>query len=269
MSNFWQRSITGAVFITVLIGAILFGPWAAASLFGFFTLVGLIEFTKLVSRSSNRTHGNSITILSGLALYAGLVTVELEFMPASYLYGFALFPVFQLIEEFRKRTPDFKRWTLLAAGPVLIAFPFASLLTLGHFFGTYESRLIIGVFILLWTADTGAYLVGRQFGKRKLIPRVSPGKTIEGFAGGVFLAVIVGFVISIYWSFLDATDWIVLGLIMAIFGTLGDLAESMLKRSFNAKDSGNLLPGHGGVLDRFDGLLFTVPLVLFYLMLRY
>lgn len=269
MSNFWQRSITGAVFIVVLIGAILYGPWATALLFGFFTIVGLFEFTKLVSRPAKGTQSNGLAILSGMTLYSGLVAVNLDYMPASWLYGYALFPVIQLIGEFNSKTPDFQRWTLLAAGPVLIAFPFASLLELGHFFGSYESRLIIGVFVLLWTADTGAYLVGRRFGKRKLIPRVSPGKTVEGFLGGVLLAAVVGYVLSAYWSFLEATDWVVLGLIMAIFGTLGDLAESMLKRSFNAKDSGTLLPGHGGVLDRFDGLLFTIPLVLFYLMLRY
>lgn len=120
---------------------------------------------------------------------------------------------------------------------------------------------------MLWTNDTGAYLAGRFFGKHKLFERISPKKTWEGSIGGGILTIGVAFILSVYFTNLDQTNWIVLAILVAVFGGLGDLVESMLKRSLNIKDSGNLLPGHGGILDRFDGLLLSIPFIYSYLYL--
>jgi phosphatidate cytidylyltransferase len=135
------------------------------------------------------------------------------------------------------------------------------------FTDTYSYQIILGFFILLWTNDTGAYLSGKYFGKHKLFERISPKKTWEGSIGGGILTLAFAYVLSIYFTNLNITNWLIIGVLIAVFGGLGDLVESMLKRSLGIKDSGKLLPGHGGILDRFDGLLLSVPFVYGYLQL--
>jgi phosphatidate cytidylyltransferase len=132
---------------------------------------------------------------------------------------------------------------------------------------TYDGVLPIGFFIMLWTCDTGAYLVGRKLGKRKLFERISPKKTWEGSMGAALFVILVAFIFTQfdYFDILELHEWIIFGILTLIFGTFGDLTESLLKRNIDVKDSGNLLPGHGGVLDRFDGLFLAVPAVYFYL----
>lgn len=133
------------------------------------------------------------------------------------------------------------------------------------FTNNYSFQIILGFFILLWVNDTGAYLAGRFFGKHKLFERISPNKTWEGSIGGTLVTVAGAYILSIFFTNLNLTNWVVLSILVAVFGGLGDLAESMLKRSLGVKDSGKLLPGHGGVLDRIDGLLLSVPFVYSYL----
>ncbi len=133
--------------------------------------------------------------------------------------------------------------------------------------GVYNPHLLLGFFFLLWTNDTGAYLVGRSIGKHKLWERISPKKTWEGFFGGLILSIIIGYVISLYYPELNYILWIVMAALVSIFGTMGDLVESVFKRSIDAKDSGSILPGHGGILDRFDGVFLSTPFVLVLLQL--
>ena len=121
------------------------------------------------------------------------------------------------------------------------------------------------LFILLWSSDTFAYVWGRLLGKNKLLPKVSPGKTIEGFMGGLVTTVGVGYVLSLYWPALSTTQWLVSAALISTFGVVGDLIESALKRQRGVKDSGNLMPGHGGMLDRFDGLLLAAPVYFVFL----
>jgi phosphatidate cytidylyltransferase len=125
----------------------------------------------------------------------------------------------------------------------------------------------MGFFILLWTSDTGAYLAGKNFGRTKLFERISPKKTVEGSLGGLILSLGVAYGISFWFDDVTRIDWMVIALLIVVFGTFGDLFESLLKRNLMIKDSGTLLPGHGGVLDRFDGLFLAVPAVFFYLLL--
>lgn len=129
----------------------------------------------------------------------------------------------------------------------------------------YSNHILLGFFFLVWSFDTGAYIIGAPFGKHKLFKRISPKKTWEGLLGGILIALIVSFFISKYFNALKISDWIIIALIVGIAGTLGDLVESMFKRSVGIKNSGNILPGHGGLLDRFDSVLFALPVVYAYI----
>ena len=129
----------------------------------------------------------------------------------------------------------------------------------------YASTVILGVFILIWTNDTFAYLVGKNFGKIKLLKEISPNKTVEGFIGGMIGCFIISYFIAQYFTVLSLTQWIVIAALVSVFGVLGDLIESMFKRQAGVKDSSNLIPGHGGFLDRFDSAIFAAPFIFIYL----
>jgi len=133
----------------------------------------------------------------------------------------------------------------------------------------FEPIAIIGVFILIWVNDTFAYLVGKKWGKNKLFEAVSPKKTIEGFIGGLFFTIIFAFILSISFLFFTFENWIIIAIIVSVFGTVGDLLESKLKRIAKVKDSGKIMPGHGGLLDRLDSVIFVAPFVYLYLILFY
>jgi phosphatidate cytidylyltransferase len=148
--------------------------------------------------------------------------------------------------------------------------PQASLYLLGFYENyswnnEFNYELLIGFFILNWSGDTGAYLVGSAIGKNKLLERISPKKTIEGSLGGLILTVLIAYFISMVFKQVSLLDWIIVAILIVIFGTAGDLFESMIKRKAEVKDSGTLIPGHGGILDRFDSILFSAPVVFIYL----
>ncbi len=129
----------------------------------------------------------------------------------------------------------------------------------------YASTTILGVFILIWSSDTFAYLIGKNFGKTKLLKRISPNKTVEGFAGGMIACLITSYILAQYFTDFTTIQWIVIALLVSIFGVFGDLIESMFKRQAGIKDSSNLIPGHGGFLDRFDSVIFAAPFIFIYL----
>jgi phosphatidate cytidylyltransferase len=133
----------------------------------------------------------------------------------------------------------------------------------------YNPHILLGMIFMIWANDTGAYLIGSKFGKHKLFERISPGKTWEGSFGGAFFAVLIAFIISIYFKDIELMDWMIISSIVIVFGTLGDLVKSLLKRSIGVKDSGTILPGHGGILDRFDSIIMASPFVLLYIVLRF
>jgi phosphatidate cytidylyltransferase len=130
---------------------------------------------------------------------------------------------------------------------------------------SFNPKIIIGIFVLLWVNDTFAYLIGKNFGKHKLFEKVSPKKTIEGFVGGFIFTIIASFIISYFFDFLSPFEWFIIALIVGIFGNLGDLIESKFKRIAGVKDSGKIMPGHGGLLDRLDSFIFVVPYTFIYL----
>ena len=268
MSTFLKRAITGAIFVAVMLGMILLGKFTFLILFAALTVAGVHEYLKLIS--ANNTAPQKI--------YAMLVAAV--FFASNWLYasgeiGAKWFWIFLPIcficfisELFRKTEKPFDGLAHTILSLIYVAVPFS--LT-NYLVFTSESEftawILIGFFFLVWTNDTGAYLVGSAIGKHKLFERISPKKTWEGSIGGALLAMGVGCVLSFFVKEISLLSWMALALIVAVIGTYGDLAESMMKRSLGIKDSGSLLPGHGGILDRFDALILAVPFAVCYLKL--
>lgn len=273
MNNFVTRTLTGAVFISVLGGAILWSPLSFMFLFGVIALLGINEFYRLFGATEYKPNVYTGSLL-GLVFYlvtCGYVSESLPFN--AYLLVIPFVSAVFIAELYSKHTKPFQNIGLTLLGAIYVVIPF-SLLVLSGFtmpsqalYG-YNPTIILGFFFLLWTSDTGAYLVGITLGKHPLFPRISPKKSWEGFIGGIVLTLVIAIVISRFFTVLSLTDWLIIGAFIAIFGVLGDLIESLLKRSLQIKDSGNILPGHGGILDRFDSVIFSAPLVFLYLQIK-
>ena len=172
-----------------------------------------------------------------------------------------------LIELYRKKVSPFHSIAYTLTGVIYIIIPFAMLIRISFLSGNYNYAVPLGIFLLIWTHDTFAYLAGIKFGKHRLFERLSPKKSWEGFAGGFVAAMIVSYILFNQFAMLSLYEWLALALIVVVTGTLGDLVKSMLKRSLNVKDSGTILPGHGGLIDRFDAVLMSVPFIYIYLSL--
>jgi phosphatidate cytidylyltransferase len=263
------RAITGLFFIIVLIGALLLGEVVFTVFFSLVGLGALYEFYGIAKSEDNKPN----VLLGMLAAFAVAVLVGLHclgFIPFKYVWliipFFALIFIVSLYQKSRLPFNDIA-YTLL--GIMYACIPFVFFVALGFIQGVYNHYIPLGFLIILWANDTGAYLSGRSFGKQKLFERISPNKTWEGFIGGVLFAMLIALNLAQYFGSLQKWEWVTMAAIIGVFGTLGDLVESMLKRSLGVKDSGSILPGHGGLLDRFDGLLIAAPLVfLFLLMLQ-
>ncbi|MEQ1734716.1 MAG: phosphatidate cytidylyltransferase [Bacteroidia bacterium] len=268
MNNFQQRAITGFFFVLVVVSAILFSKLSFSILFGVITLLGVREFYTLTQHMNLKAQ-NFMGVLASLVLY-GVVGLQTQnVLSAKWL--FLLLPIvfgIFILELYRKHQYPFANIAITLLGVVYVALPFAllQLIVLPNALLFVPTNLL-GFFFILWANDTGAYLVGRKFGKTKLFERISPNKTWEGTLGGVVLALCVAGIQAHYFTHLTCTNWLIIAMIISITGSLGDLVESLLKRSIDVKDSGTLLPGHGGILDRFDGLLIALPFVYTYLVL--
>jgi phosphatidate cytidylyltransferase len=265
------RAITGFLFIITIIAGIYLNEIIALSLFSLIVIIGLDEFYGLVKKSKVIKPIRFWGTLTGFSLMLILCLVALNITPIKFVFipVLMIFTTF-LIELYRTNENPFINIAYTLLGISYITIPFAMLFHLGfyvedNFTNGYSFQIILGFFIMLWTNDTGAYLAGRFFGKHKLFERISPKKTWEGSFGGGLLTIVAAYILSVFFTNLDLTNWIIIAVIVAIFGGLGDLVESMLKRSLNIKDSGNILPGHGGILDRFDGLFISVPIIYSYL----
>ena len=193
---------------------------------------------------------------------------HVEFSSGIIMLMLPLLSLIFIIELFRKKDKPFLNIGITLLGIIYITLPIMLFSMIGipvNDPGNYRMHLVLGFFIILWSSDTGAYLAGMKFGKHKLFERISPKKTWEGSIGGTALALTVAWILSRYFPELSLNEWLVFAFIIVVFGSLGDLAESLLKRSLNVKDSGSILPGHGGALDRFDGLFGAAPFVFLYL----
>jgi phosphatidate cytidylyltransferase len=268
-SNFAQRALTGALFVTVVAGCTLFSQWSFFILLFTVNFLCLLEFFELVLPDKSWIE-KYLGIIAGSIIYLMFALIFSANLSLAWYYH--LIPIFILIfivKLYENTNNEFVTLAYQILGLFYITLPLVLLTKIG-FINSFEfsSGLPMGFFILLWTSDTGAYLAGRSLGKHKLFERVSPKKTWEGSIGGLVLVSIVAYILSQFDLFdaVSTLDWLVIGALVVVFGTFGDLFESLLKRNLRIKDSGTILPGHGGVLDRFDGLFIAVPDIFFYLL---
>jgi phosphatidate cytidylyltransferase len=266
VSNFNERLLTGILFVVVLLGSIYQSELASSILFFVIILLCQREFYGFFKASEVKPQ-SLVGILGGLGFFLAAAVAFQTNLSFNTLFLIVplLFIVF-VFELFRNRKEPIANIGYTILGIIYVAVPFTLLHQISYYsdfqFGdTYNYEVLIGYFFILWANDTGAYLVGRKFGKRKLFERISPKKTWEGSLGGVFFGLLLGYVNSQIFEGLDTLTWMILALIVVIFGSLGDLVESLFKRSLGIKDSGKILPGHGGVLDRFDGIFISAPMV--------
>ncbi len=267
MKGFITRTLTGAVFALLVIGSVVWSPWAFFVLMGVFAFVALFEFVKLFPVDP-RPKGTLIYFFLGMAIYVLVGLTGMNVIDFSNLLLVVLsFFILVAVELFRRPQPS---WLQIAAGFsafIYIALPFGIMNSLYRLDSGNMSFpwILLALFILVWANDVFAYLVGSAIGKHKLSPGLSPAKTWEGSAGGFIFTVGFAWLFSLFAQNLSVEHWLWLGVIVSVGANLGDLAESLLKRNAGVKDSGTLLPGHGGVLDRFDAVLFVTPFVFFYL----
>lgn len=271
MKNLITRALTGAVYVTLTVGSILFSKY---SFFVYFTIIlayTIFEFYRLCKIGGNKPQLIS-GIFTAIFVFVAFFLYDMQMVSGDIFLGLIpllmIIPVIELVKASKNPVKNIA-YTLL--GLIYIAFPFSVL----NFIATpfrdqpelYSPEILLGLFIILWANDSGAYLVGSTLGKHKLLERVSPKKTWEGTIGGAIFAIIISIVLFRYVNTLDTTDAIILSILTVITGTLGDLTESMIKRNFNVKDSGNIMPGHGGLFDRFDSMLFAAPVYYAYITL--
>jgi phosphatidate cytidylyltransferase len=267
-NNLTQRIITGLLGSAAIITGVCINEWTYCLVFFIITLFSLLEFYKLAGLDGvvpQKTFGT----ICGVAIY--LLSFFIEKGDISYRYYFLIFPIvscvymIKLYKKFERKPFTNIAFTFL--GIFYVAMPF-SLLNIAAFESNkYNYEIIFGCLFILWASDTGAYFAGTFFGKRKLFERISPKKSWEGFFGGAALAMIFAYGLSQFFHTITLLQWIIIGFIIIIGGTFGDLVESLLKRSIEIKDSGTSIPGHGGFLDRFDGLLISAPFIVAYLLI--
>jgi phosphatidate cytidylyltransferase len=265
-NNLTQRIITGLAGSAAIIASIYLSEWAYFVIFFIICLFSILEFYKLAGLDGlvpQKTFGT----ICGVFIYCLSFFMEQHMLPSKYyILIFPLVSFVYMIKLYKKfeRKP-FTNIAFTFLGIFYVAVPF-SLLNIAVFEnGVYNYQIIFGCLFILWASDTGAYFAGTFLGKRKLFERISPKKSWEGFIGGALLALIFAYGLAQYFHTLTLLQWMIVGIIIIIGGTFGDLVESLLKRSIEIKDSSNSIPGHGGFLDRFDGLLISAPFIVAYL----
>ncbi len=265
MTVLQQRAVTATVFTAVMLFGLFTNEWTFKLLFAIVTGGCLWELTGMLMSKDGvfYTLRRVLAVMIGTIPYMILATYNSEVELLQYIL-FALIFSWIILELAAQSTQPFQNIGVLTTGLIYIGMPFTLLLSIYY---VYDEKLIFGLLLLTWSNDTWAYLIGSKIGKTPLLPRISPKKTLEGtisgFIGCVLTAALIGYLG--YVKDVTMTDWLILGGIVGIFGTIGDLVESMLKRSVGVKDSGTFMPGHGGFLDRFDAFMFIIPFVMLYL----
>lgn len=276
-SNLTQRLVTGILGSAAIIAGLIYSEWFYFAIFFIICLFSLREFYKL-SAFDGLLPLKTLGMVIGIVIFCLSFFIERQDIASKYY--FAIFPLFALVYLVKLyKKGEHKPFTNIAftfLGIFYIAIPLSLLNHVvfhqnqSELTSSYSFQVILGILLILWATDTGAYFAGTFLGKNKLFERISPKKTWEGFIGGAVLAGMIAFIYNLILAnynkqFLSATDWVVITIIIVVGGTFGDLVESLLKRSIEIKDSGSSIPGHGGFLDRFDGLFISAPFVVAYL----
>lgn len=271
MKKFITRSVTGIILVLVMLTAIIASPYSYALLFLSILVGGIIEFSNLFKESKVKPN-RAFSLIISVGFYAIAFLVAQRTLELKYFLSF--FPMLLIImatELYRKKENPLQNISVTIFSIIYLAIPMSliNFLVFPEILGgsNYTPKLLIALFALIWIYDSGAYLVGVSIGRHRLFERISPKKSWEGAIGGTLTALLAAYFISGFIPEIKLIHWIVISILTVISSTFGDLTESMFKRQFGIKDSGNLLPGHGGILDRFDSLFFAVPVVVTYLIL--
>ena len=270
MSNLKQRLIAALIAVPCLLFCVLYSDYTFLAMFLFIGIMAQLEFYKLVGSFGGNLPLTFYGTFCGVVLH--LLTFFIEKGDIAYQNYYILSPLLTLIFFIKlykdKDEKPFKNIAYTFLGIIYVALPFALLTVLAFIKDEkYDPNIILGCLFLLWASDSGAYFAGTYFGKTKLFERVSPKKSWEGSVGGLVVAMGVAFIISRYYTNYETWQWFSIGFIIVVAGTYGDLVESLFKRSMNIKDSADTIPGHGGFLDRFDGLLLSIPFIITFLKL--
>jgi phosphatidate cytidylyltransferase len=270
VQNFYTRTITGILFTALIIGSLILHPLAFAVVIFVMMMVGLLEFFRLAGSKEiypqqvlGFSVGAIIYIVIALTALGKISAWHLAFLPSFFI-------IFFIAELYRTRPNSLLNIAFSIFPLVYISIPFAMLIFLMNPLVVGENphwHILFAFFFILWSNDTLAYLVGMAVGKHKLFEKISPKKTWEGTIGGIFFGLLAAFILSLFFKELTLWQWMIAALIINISGIFGDLSESLMKRHFQVKDTGNILPGHGGILDRFDAVIFSAPLLFCYLLL--
>lgn len=272
-NNFIQRAITGVLFVIVLVGCILYSPLSFGILFTIISALSVHEFAQLVSKSSEVSINKTITALGGAYLFLALMSfcTQQSVGARVFLPYLGLLLYMMITELYLKKKNPTGNWAYSMLSQLYVALPFALLNVLAFQNSpetgsvTYNPILPLSIFVFIWLSDTGAYCVGSLIGKHRLFERISPKKSWEGSIGGGIFSIASSLGFAHFFPFMPGWQWVGLAIVVVIFGTWGDLTESLMKRQLGIKDSGNILPGHGGMLDRFDSALMAIPAAVVYL----
>jgi phosphatidate cytidylyltransferase len=262
-----KRTLSGTLFVILLITCIQH-KFAFIVLFYVFGIVCLTEFNRLIKQKSSISYLIFSVVFLSFALCELLLNNPRIVNQTSQIFHvLSIFVTLFLIRDLfsPKELPNLISNQLINT-TFYISSGFVFLILIAFNFGDYNPQIILGIFILIWTNDSFAYLIGKRYGKQKLFESISPKKTVEGFLGGVFFSAISSYFIALIAPSLSFSNWLIISVLVSIFGTLGDLVESKYKRQALVKDSGKIMPGHGGMLDRLDSAIFAAPFI--YLFLR-
>lgn len=278
VKNFVTRTLAGIVLVAVIIAATVWSPYSFCIVFMLISLLSTQELLKLLTKKKSSLGGVSAMLF--LAIYAehAMVFSERMIVIVWVVYGMSLL-IAMIGQLWNTKSNPVEAWMQIAYSQIYVAVPFALLNMIAFFRGQFTPVLVLSMLVFIWANDSFAYLVGSLFGRHRMFERVSPKKSWEGFIGGNIFALVAAYVMSLLdqplsnllvghnGASLELWQWFVFAQIVVVFGTLGDLVESLLKRTLGVKDSGVAIPGHGGWLDRFDSLLFAAPVVACYLYL--
>lgn len=271
MKNLIIRGVSGIIFVGLLISGILYSHSSFAFLFAIVSAMAVHEFCTLVHTHKHTTFSKELAMLAGTMLFFatyGATYIYIE-KPLILFIPYILLCVFIFIRElYRIEGGVMNNYAYFTLSQVYAVLPFAMLNILAAYGGNgYNYIMPLAIFIFIWSNDTGAFCVGCTIGKHKMFKRISPKKSWEGFVGGAVTAIVAGYILSLFFDVLNAWQWMGMAAVVVASGTLGDLIESCMKREIGIKDSGNIMPGHGGILDRFDSTILAIPCVIAYLYL--
>lgn len=271
-NNFLQRAITGVLFVAILVGCILYNPLSFGALFVIISALTVREFSHLVNNIAGVSVNKTITMLGGAYLFLAIMGFCIDASDSKIFIPYLILLLYMMISElYLKKENPVLNWAFSMLSQLYIALPFALLSVLAfqnnpeYSSVSYNPILPLSIFVFIWLSDTGAYCVGSLIGKHRLFERISPKKSWEGSIGGGIVSIASSFAFAHFFPIMNMAEWAGLALTVVVFGTWGDLTESLLKRQLGIKDSGSILPGHGGMLDRFDSALMAIPAAVVYL----